>query len=69
MGALFTASGLWLSRNQNVIAENTTSLTVTHGRKYKRRVVGTTPQYPEVRNFKVDMGRFFNQKELNNAEE
>lgn len=54
---------------KNVIAENTTSLTVTHGRESIRgRVVGTTPQYPEVRNFKVDMGRFFNQKELDNAE-
>jgi len=54
---------------KNVIAENTTSLTVTHGRESMRgRVVGTTPQYPEVRNFKVDMGRFFNQKELDNAE-
>jgi len=54
---------------KNIIVENTTSFAVTYGRESVRtRVVGTTPQYPEVRNFKVDIGRFFDQKELDNAE-
>lgn len=54
---------------KNIIAENTTAFTVTYGREsISTRVVGTTPQYPEVRNFNVDIGRFFDQKELDNAE-
>lgn len=54
---------------KNVIVENTTSLTITYGRESVRgRVVGTTPQYPEVRNFKAEIGRFFDQKELDEAE-
>ncbi|MDK2896631.1 MAG: putative transport system permease protein [Candidatus Atribacteria bacterium] len=54
---------------KNVIAENTVSAVATYGRESViTRVVGTTPAYPEVRNFQVEVGHFFTQRDLEQAE-
>lgn len=48
-----------------LVAQNTTNLVITYkGTSTRGRVVCTTTGYPEVYNFQIERGRFFNEREL-----